>query len=98
MQKIINIYKEDKEVVFLFIDTWEQKGDAESNRKAKEKGLTILRANNYPFEVMLDERNNVANAFKLDAVPMTYIINKNGNIVFMGNTSDLPSEIEKARQ
>ncbi|TMI90332.1 MAG: TlpA family protein disulfide reductase [Bacteroidetes bacterium] len=97
MQKIINIYKEDKEVVFLFIDTWEQKGDAESNKKAKERAVSILRTNNYTFEVLLDEKNKVANAFKLDAVPMTHIINKNGNIVFMGNTSDLSPEIEKAR-
>lgn len=93
MQKIVSSYKSDTDVVFLFIDTWEYKG-----RNDWRENLTrFIKGNDYTFPILLDENSKVVDAYKVEAIPTTFILNKRGDIVFTGETENLPGEIEKAR-
>lgn len=93
MQKIVDKYKDDKEVVFLFIDTWEKKGIKEMQESASR----FLREKGYTFQVLLDEKDKVVEDYKVDGIPSRFIIDKKGNIVFMGDTSNLLLEIENVK-
>ena len=90
MQEIINKYKSNKDVVFLFIDTWENEG----LKKTQESVRYFLKVNNYNFQVLFDEKNKIVEDYKVNAIPAEYIIDKSGNIVYMGDTSNLALLIE----
>ena len=82
MQMAVNKYKNDPNVVFLFIDTWER-------TQNYLPGVKKFIANNkYTFHVLMDEKNaegkqtKVVSAFEVDAIPTKFIIDKNGNIRF----------------
>lgn len=93
MQETIIQYKDDKDVVFLFIDTWERK----EVKKMQQNAAQFIKENNYSFLVLLDEKDKVVEDYKVDGIPSKFIINKKGNIVFMGNSSNLALEIENAK-
>jgi thiol-disulfide isomerase/thioredoxin len=93
MQRLINKYKEDTGVVFLFIDTWERK----SPRAVKQAVVKIMNENNYSFNVLFDEKSTTVAAYKVEGIPAKFIINGKGEIVFMGQTDNLAFEIEQAK-
>ncbi len=93
-QELINRYKEDKEVVFLFIDTWE----ITDFITMKKNAIEFVKKNNYSFNVLLDDKSTVVESYKVEGIPETFIIDKKGQIVFMGTTSNLALEIEAARK
>ncbi len=73
-------YANDDEVQFLFINTWERDKDY------KTKVPTFIKENNYPFEVLYDDKKdektgqNLAAAFGVNGIPAKFIIDKEGNI------------------
>lgn len=72
MQKVVNKYKKDKEIVILFIDTWE---------KDQSAAAEFLKKNNYDFELLYDTENgDTAKDYKLKGIPAKIIIDKNGII------------------
>lgn len=72
MQKVVNKYKKDKDVVLLFIDTWE---------KDQAAAAEFLKKNNYDFELLYDtEKSDTAKDYKLKGIPAKIIIDKNGII------------------
>ena len=82
MQLAVNKYKDDPNVKFLFIDTWE-------NGKDYEAGVRkFITANNYTFHVLIDEKNDagrqakVVTAFDVSGIPTKFVIDKAGNIRF----------------
>ena len=82
MQLAVNKYKDDPNVKFLFIDTWE-------NGKDYEAGVRkFITANNYTFHVLIDEKNDagrqakVVTAFDVSGIPTKFVIDKTGNIRF----------------
>lgn len=82
MQLAVNKYKNDPNVKFLFIDTWE----TDKNYLAGvEKFITD---NHYSFDVLMDEKgedgrqSKVVSAFKVDGIPTKFILDKDGNIRF----------------
>jgi thiol-disulfide isomerase/thioredoxin len=101
MQKAIDKFKNNPDVVFLFIDTWE----AGEDREKKVTGF--LEKNKYPFNVLYDDEkvpNSNTNEFvvvsdyKVDGIPTKFVIDKNNNIRFKsvgynGSTDGLLSEI-----
>ena len=93
MQELVNNYKQDSSVVFLFIDVWENK----SPEKMQEMAQKIMTDGNYNFNVLLDTKDKVVDNFRIDAIPAKFIIDKKGEIVFMGETTNIALEIEKAR-
>ena len=85
MQQLVNKYKDDKEVVFLFIDTWEG-AEPQKNQEAVTKYITD---NKYSFNVLFDVKNKTAKDYKVDGIPKKIILDKNGNLLFKGEDSGL---------
>ena len=105
MQAAVNKYKDDKEVEFLFIDTWQRE---ENYKELVEQFIT---KNNYTFHVLFDEMKNIekatTTAYGVKGIPHKVVIDKEGFIRFesSGGGSDvdkivneLESKIELARQ
>jgi len=93
MQELVNNYKLDSSVIFLFIDVLENK----SPEKMQEMAQKLMTDGNYNFNVLLDTKDKVVNDFKVEAIPSKFIIDKKGDIVFMGESSNIALEIEKAK-
>jgi peroxiredoxin len=82
MQLAVNKFKDDPNVKFLFIDTWE-------NGDTYEDGVKKFIADNkYTFHVLFDEKNKegrqakVVTDFEVTGIPTKFIIDKSGNIRF----------------
>jgi len=76
MQKMVNKYKDDPNVKFVFIDTWERGED-------KRKGASdFIVSNKYSFHVLMDNDDKVVEQFKVEGIPTKFVIDKNGIIRF----------------
>jgi thiol-disulfide isomerase/thioredoxin len=83
MQKAVEKYKSNPDVVFLFIDTWETGDDRE--KKVKD----FVEKNKYPFLVLYDEAKKdspdeftIVSNYKVEGIPTKFVIDKNNNIRF----------------
>jgi peroxiredoxin len=83
MQTALNKFKSNPDVVFLFIDTWEN----DSNRV--QKVTDFIAKNKYDFQVLYDdpkakEGNEfvVVENFKVEGIPTKFVIDRNNNIRF----------------
>lgn len=84
MQKALDKYKNDPNVAFLFVDTWENQDTME--KRTKEVSDFISK-NKYSFNVLYDEKDSseaykVVTAYKVDGIPTKFIIGKDGKIKF----------------
>jgi peroxiredoxin len=76
MQKMVTKFKNDPDVKFIFVDTWERVDE-------KEKSASdFITANKYDFQVLMDNEDKVVEQFKVDGIPTKFVIDKNGNIQF----------------
>jgi thiol-disulfide isomerase/thioredoxin len=95
MQELVKKYKEDKDIVFLFIDVFEN-SDAATIQKNAAK---FIKENNYSFRVLIDDMNKTAENYKVEAIPDKFVLDKSGNIIMMGHDiNDLVAVIEDARK
>jgi thiol-disulfide isomerase/thioredoxin len=86
MKAVVEKFKDSSNVVFLFIDTWEN----QESEKARRKEVTdFLVENYYPFQMLLDERVRgnaneylVGMKYKAELIPAKVVIGKDGNIKF----------------
>jgi peroxiredoxin len=77
MQMTVNKYKDDPNVKFLFVDTWERIPDASKDVSA------FITENKYSFQVLLDTKaTGVVNKFGIQTIPAKFIIDGNGKIRF----------------
>lgn len=81
MQAAVQRFKNDPNVRFLFIHTWEKEADAS---KAAKK---YMMDNHYPFEVLMDLKNaegvnRVAQDYRLGGIPTKMVIDGSGKIRF----------------
>ncbi|MFT3979423.1 MAG: TlpA disulfide reductase family protein [Ferruginibacter sp.] len=76
MNKALTKYKDNPNVKFLFVDTWENVDDKLKNAK------DFMEKKNYPFHVLMDTKDEVVSAFGVSGIPTKYIIDKEGNIRF----------------
>lgn len=76
MQKAQDNYKDNPDVKFVFVDTWEQVDEKEKNAK------DFIVKNNYSFDVLMDNDSKVVEQFKVDGIPTKFVIDKDGNIRF----------------
>lgn len=77
MQKTVNKYKDDPNVKFLFIDTWERVPDAATGVRK------FIQDNNYTFQVLLDDKTTgVVGQFGVRGIPAKFIIDGAGNTRF----------------
>ena len=77
MKRLLEKYKNDNEVVFLFIDVWER-GAPQINL---EKTKLYMAENKYPFNVLFDVNNKVVEDYKITGIPTKIVINKQGEII-----------------
>lgn len=83
MQLAVDKYKNDQDVVFLFVNTWQR----EDNR---EKVVSDwLATKKYTFNILLDSRSkdnpnefDVVDAYKVPGIPTKFVIDGKGNIRF----------------
>jgi thiol-disulfide isomerase/thioredoxin len=96
MQKLVTRYKDDRDVVFLFINTWEQ-GDSSA---VKTNVLKFIQENKYTLRVLFDLDNKAVATYKVEGIPTKFVINKQGNIISMasGGGSDMSALVEAARK
>lgn len=92
MKMAVEKYKNDKDVVFFFVDTQEKMKDYEAYVKK------YLKDNNYDFEVLFDTDSKLSKSFGVGPIPHKMVIDKNGNLRFsevgyMGSPSELVDEI-----
>jgi hypothetical protein len=76
MQKMVTKYKDNPDVKFIFIDTWERVENKEKN------AADFIANNKYTFHVLMDNESKVVDQFKVDGIPTKFIIDKNGIIRF----------------
>jgi thiol-disulfide isomerase/thioredoxin len=76
MQKMVTKYKDNPDVKFVFVDTWETAEDKKKN--AQE----FISSNKYAFDVLMDNDNKVVEQFKVEGIPTKFVIDKNGVIRF----------------
>lgn len=82
MQMAVNKFKDNPNVKFLFIDTWE---NGESYLPGVKK---FIADNKYTFHVLMDEKAGdgrqakVVSQFKVEGIPTKFVIDKDGNIRF----------------
>ena len=76
MQKMVTKYKDNPNVRFVFIDTWERGDDKLRN------ALEFIKNNKYTFHVLMDNDDKVVADYKVEGIPTKFIIDKNGVIRF----------------
>lgn len=96
MQLAVNRFKNNSNVVFLFVDTWEHVPDARSMVKE------FINNNKYSFQVLFDTapvsgQKFVAEQFNVSGIPTKFVIDKNGNIRFRftGFSGDESAAVEE---
>jgi len=83
MQMAQNKYKDDPNVKFLFIHTWER-----GTTTPVEDAKAFIKSKGYNFEVLMDlkdprtKENKVVSSYKVDGIPSKFVIDKNGIIRF----------------
>lgn len=80
MQSVVNKYKNDEDVEFLFINTSQKESDYKSIVSE------FIKKNNYSFNVLFDEMTDwnkrIATLYEVEALPTKIIIDRNGDIRF----------------
>lgn len=95
MQKLADKYKGDTSVVFLFIDVWENK----PFQKMKEAAAKLMTEGEYNFTVLLDTENKVVTDYRVLGIPAKFVVDKNGNLIYMGEEiGDMSIIIEAAKE
>ncbi len=93
MQKAVDYYKDDDNVKFLFVNTWERVDDKVKNAR------DFINKNKYSLHVLMDIENKAVTDYKVSGIPTKFIIDKNGNIRFKsigfsGDTHKMFEEIK----
>ena len=93
MKKLVEFYKNNDKVQFLFVNTWENVKDKAENARM------FIQQNNYPFNVLIDKDNKVVTDYMVSGIPTKFVIDKKGNIRFesigfSGNTDQMVEEIK----
>lgn len=82
MKMAVERFKNDPDVKFLFIHTWER------DANATESAAKFVKDNNYPFEVLMDlkdpetKANKAVSDYKVSGIPAKFVIDGKGNIRF----------------
>lgn len=92
MKMAVEKYKNDKDVVFYFVDTQEKMKDYEAYV------TKYLKDNHYDFNVLFDADANFSKSYGVGAIPHKMVLDKNGMLRFsevgyMGSPSELVDEI-----
>jgi peroxiredoxin len=94
MQKAQDAHQGQKDVVFLFIDTWE------SGANKEQQAAELMKSKGYTFKVLMDNDSKVIDAYKVTGIPTKFVIGPDGRIKFKsvgysGNTESVLMEISQ---
>jgi thiol-disulfide isomerase/thioredoxin len=78
MQKAQAVYKDDPNVKFVFVDTWENQPKEKTDQMVGD----FIAKNKYPFHVLMDYENQVVEKFEVSGIPTKFIIDQKGNVRF----------------
>jgi peroxiredoxin len=92
MNKAQEIFADDPDVEFLYINTWQKEEDKKANAQA------FITKNAYPFHVLLDYEDKVVADYKVEGIPTKFIVDGKGRIRFkkigfMGNDDHTIKEL-----
>ncbi|MFN4313534.1 MAG: redoxin domain-containing protein [Chitinophagaceae bacterium] len=76
MQRAQNKFKENPNVKFVFVDTWESAEDKKKN------AADFITKNKYDFDVLLDTEDKVVEQFKVEGIPTKFVIDPTGKLRF----------------
>ena len=82
MQMAVNKYKDDANVKFLFIHTWEQAANP------LQDATNYIKSMKYSFEVLMDTKdaqtkvNKVVSSYNVKGIPAKFVIDGAGNVRF----------------
>lgn len=87
MQTLVNQYKNNPNVKFLFMDTMQKEKSIEEIHK---KVSDFIQSKNYTFQVLLDNESKVSKDYKVTAIPTKIVIDKKGNVRYnlVGSQTD----------
>ncbi|TXH20113.1 MAG: TlpA family protein disulfide reductase [Chitinophagaceae bacterium] len=82
MQKMVNKYKDDANVKFVFVNTWENVDNKHKNAQ------DFIKSMNYTFDVLLDAEDAMAKSFQksfpsFTGIPTKFFIDKTGTVRYM---------------
>jgi thiol-disulfide isomerase/thioredoxin len=94
MQQLVTKYKDDKNVVFLFVDTWEHSTD--TKQTTKDVG-DFIKNNSYSFHVLMDLDDKVVGQYKVEGIPTKFVIDGNGVLRFkaVGYNDNLKATVDE---
>jgi thiol-disulfide isomerase/thioredoxin len=78
MQTALNRYKNDPDVKFVFVDTWESKKQEEMQKNAGE----FITKSKYDFHVLLDTEDKVVGSYAVEGIPTKFVIDPQSMIRF----------------
>ncbi|MDP1843510.1 MAG: redoxin family protein [Sediminibacterium sp.] len=95
MQKTIDKYKNNQDVAFVFINTWENQ---ETQEQRKKEVTEFIKSKKYTFNVLYDTKDDsgeykVISKYKVDGIPTKFIIGKDGKVKFKSVGGD--SNVDK---
>jgi len=76
MQMAVDKYKNDANVAFVFVDTWEKAEDKLKNAS------DFITGKNYTFNVLMDNDDKVVSAFGVSGIPTKFVLDTKGKIRF----------------
>lgn len=100
MQKVVNKYQDNPNVVFFFVNTWEKGKTLEQRKKEISQ---FIEKNEYSFHILLDrpiktatgepiknilESYKIAKRYEIGSIPTKIVIGPLGNIKFNKSGSD----------
>jgi len=93
MQKVVDRYRDNPNVVFLFINSWEKEDNKLKN------AFNFIDGNHYTFNVLMDEDSKVINSYSVTGIPSNFILDRSGKIRFNtigfgGNEDKLIKEMD----
>ncbi|MEL7119530.1 MAG: TlpA disulfide reductase family protein [Bacteroidota bacterium] len=96
MQKAQEKFANRDDVVFLFINSWENGDTFDDKKKAASDFMT---EKEYPFTVLMDGEDKVITSYKVEGIPTKFIIDKDNRIRFksvgyMGSDDKLVKELK----
>ncbi len=93
MQTAVTKYKDDKDVAFVFVDTWENK----EPKVMKEDAASFIKDNKYSFAVLLDEKDKTVADYKVEGIPTKFVVDKTGNVKYtsIGFSGDADKLVEE---
>lgn len=76
MQLAVNQYKNDPDVAFLFIDSWEKGSDKLKN------ATDFIASKGYTFNVLMDLDDKTISSYGVAGIPTKFVLDKKGRIRF----------------